>query len=405
MKAMTKNNLFQLYKRFYAVDTPILFNVNRVTEANYNKRALLIYLAKPFLIKDDDPLFLLHQNLRRCKHIAAVLDGFGYIVDVTDRGNPSIEAAQDYDLVISDRADLQVANDHFGENAIKIFLATTDHHAVHNKSLQRRHALLHKRRNREVVIRREYPEALPFVIQSDAIIGVGNEFTMNTWKYSFEGPIYFFNNCGVKKARLPLAAKDFGRVRKNFLFFASRSQIQKGLDLLLEIFPKHPDLHLYVCSPFEFEEDFCACYYKELFETANIHPTGWVEVGSPEFYELTDNTAYIIHPTCSEGQPGAVIQCMYSGLIPIVTKEAGIDTEDFGITFSDDSLEEIEKVIVEVSRQPESWHLEQSIKTRKVAEEKYSESALINRWRDILGEILTTKNSAYRRKNMIEPCV
>lgn len=52
---------------------------------------------------------------------------------------------------------------------------------------------------------------------------------------------------------------------------------------------------------------------------------------------------------------------MYSGLIPIVTKEAGIDTEDFGITFSNDSLDEIERVIVEVSELPEDWHSEHSI--------------------------------------------
>jgi hypothetical protein len=51
-------------------------------------------------------------------------------------------------------------------------------------------------------------------------------------------------------------------------------------------------------------------------------------------------------------------------------------------------LEEIERVIVEVSQKSEDWHRERSIKTCKVAEEKYSEEAFINRWRDILNEIL-----------------
>jgi glycosyltransferase involved in cell wall biosynthesis len=77
----------------------------------------------------------------------------------------------------------------------------------------------------------------------------------------------------------------------------------------------------------------------------------------------------------------------------VVTREAGIDTEDFGITFSNDSIEEIERVILEVSQLPETWHRERSIKTRKVSEEKYSEDAFMNRWRNILAEILKGSES------------
>jgi glycosyltransferase involved in cell wall biosynthesis len=157
---------------------------------------------------------------------------------------------------------------------------------------------------------------------------------------------------------------------------------------LLEIFPKYPDLHLYICSEFAKEADFCSCYHKELHETPNIHPIGWITVNGPKYDELVKKCAFVIHPTCSEGQPGSVVQCMYSGLIPLVTKETGIDTEDFGITFEGDGLEEIERVILEVSRQPESWHRERSIRTRKVSEKKYSEDAFMERWRNMLGEIL-----------------
>ena len=79
---------------------------------------------------------------------------------------------------------------------------------------------------------------------------------------------------------------------------------------------------------------------------------------------------------------------MYSGLIPLVTRESGIDTEDFGITFPDDSLAVIERVILEVSQMSDSWHRERSIRTRKVSEEKYSEDAFMDRWRYMLAEIL-----------------
>ena len=89
-------------------------------------------------------------------------------------------------------------------------------------------------------------------------IAFGNEFATGTWREVFGGPIYSFNNYGFNGPEFPLDSKDFSAARRNFLFFASKSQVQKGLDLLLEIFPRHPDLHLYVCSEFEKEGDFCA---------------------------------------------------------------------------------------------------------------------------------------------------
>jgi glycosyltransferase involved in cell wall biosynthesis len=128
-------------------------------------------------------------------------------------------------------------------------------------------------------------------------------------------------------------------------------------------------------------------YRKELYNTPNIHPTGWIEVNSALYNRLVDRCAYVIHPTCSEGQPGSVVQCMYSGLIPLVTKWAGIDTEDFGVTF-DDSLEALERAVVTVSQLPGEWHRQHGIRTRQVAEEKYSEDAFINRWREILAEMV-----------------
>jgi hypothetical protein len=229
---------------------------------------------------------------------------------------------------------------------------------------------------------------MPYVTQSDAIICFGNEFVMNSWKEVFTGPIYRFNNYGFKETEVLLDSKDFRTARENFLFLASGSQMQKGLDLLLEIFPQHPNLHLYVCSDFKGEDDFCSCYQKELYHTPNIHPIGRVRVNGPEFYDLVRKCAYVICPSCSEGQSGSVVQGMYSGLIPMVTRETGVDTGDFGITFSDDSLREIERVVVAVSRLPESWHREHSVKTRKISEEEYSEDAFVRRWRGILGELL-----------------
>jgi glycosyltransferase involved in cell wall biosynthesis len=380
---------------------PAVYNVNEAVEAGDDKRALLIYLVKPFLLGATDSQLLIHQNSRQCRRIAALLGEFGYIVDAIDIRDKQFVPSRKYDLVISNKVDLVGMEAYFQEPAVKIYLASVTNHRVHNRSLRSRHERLAGRRGCNIEMRRVYPEVMPYVKMSDAIVGFGNTAIMGTWRELFQGPIYPFNNYGFKETPFLFSGKDFAAARKHFLFFTSGSQVQKGLDLLLEIFPKLPHLHLYICSGFKDESDFCKCYHKELYETPNIHTVGWIEVNSPEYDALVRRCAYVIHPTCSDGQSGSVVQCMYSGLIPLVTREAGIDTEDFGLTFSDDSLDEIERVVRDVSQRPEEWHRERSIKTRKAAEEKYSEDAFLTRWRRILAEIIHGAETS--RRGWIEP--
>jgi glycosyltransferase involved in cell wall biosynthesis len=366
--------------------TVTLLNVNGAAEP-HGKRALFAWRDTPLLISDASPEFMRHQNLRQCRQIASLLGELGYVVDVADVKDREFRPPKKYDLVISTWVDSGYMDSACGRDAVKIFLAPTLCNLAHNRNLRKRHRRLRERRRFRVGFRKLITEKMPDIPKSDAIMVFGNQYIANTWKEVFAGPIYPFNNYGFVETALP-AAKDFASARRNFLFFASRCQIQKGLDLLLEIFRRHPDLHLYVCSFFPMERDFCARYYKELYETPNIHAVGWTWVNSPEYDQLVRQCASVIVPSCSEGQAGSVVQCMYSGLIPLVTREVGIDTEDFGMTFSDDGIEEIERVVLEVARRPESWHRDHSLKTREVAEKSYSEEAFLKRWREVLTRVL-----------------
>jgi glycosyltransferase involved in cell wall biosynthesis len=261
-------------------------------------------------------------------------------------------------------------------------------HKIHNRNVRSRYKNIRLRRNSELIIREQRQEFLSFVEIADSLIGFGNEFIMDSWHEDFNIKTFPFNNYGFKSTQF--LTKNFTTARKNFFFLASGSQVLKGLDLLLEIFPKHPKLNLYICSSFNNEPDFIKCYYKELYRTSNIHPIGWISITSPKFLELVKQCAYVISPSCVEGQPGAVVQCMHAGLIPVVTKETGIETEDFGVTFKNDSLEELETTITRLSKLPITWHKNHSQLTRKIALEKYSEKSFINRWREILSEIKYT---------------
>ena len=358
---------------------------------------MLVYLATPFLTPPESPWFLGHQNRRRCLLLAKLLDEFGYVVDVADSNDvrrKKFRARHRYDLILSARVEADYLRYTLQPGARKIFLATTMEHRNHNRNLQRRHEMLASRRGISVPLRRQYSEQMTFAEMADAIVGVGNSESVLTWSQTSKAKLYSFNNHVHEVASLAATQdKDFTVASRNFLFMASGSQVQKGLDLLLEVFPRHPRLGLYVCSGFFREPEFCDCYHKELFETANIHPIGWIEVGGPGFHELAQKCAFVIAPSCSEGQVGSVAHCMAAGLIPLVTREAGIDTEDFGVTVADDSIDEIERVILELAAMSDGWLRERSRAARKAAQNSYSETEFFRRWREILGEVLADRAS------------
>jgi len=224
---------------------------------------------------------------------------------------------------------------------------------------------------------------MSFLKNANAIVMIGNKVIADSWKNGFTKDIYLINNyCFSDIAISPHIIST--TTKNNFLYFASSGNVLKGLDWLLEIFPRHPELHLTICGDFLKEDDFLKCYSKELFATRNINPIGWVNLFSNSYKKIIANNTFIIHPSCAEGQPGSVLQCMQAGLIPIVTKNCGIDTEDFGFTLNEDSLEELEKLIKRVTNLSILELQELQQKMLIALKIKFSESAFIVNWTNIL---------------------
>lgn len=219
-----KYSLFRLYNNFKTIiksgkNYSVIYNVNGVDEARYTKRALLIYITEPFFHKDDSPG---HQNRRQVKQIAGLLDESGYIVDVVDIRDRKYRPSKNYDIVICNRvSDIPLKND-----AIRIYLTTALCHKAHNENLRKRHERLHKRRGCRIQLRRVYPETIPYVLKSDAIIGIGNA---STWNEVYKGPIYHFNNYGFKETEFLISSKNLITARKNFLFFCKRKPGAEGV--------------------------------------------------------------------------------------------------------------------------------------------------------------------------------
>ena len=156
--------------------------------------------------------------------------------------------------------------------------------------------------------------------------------------------------------------------------------IHKGLDLVLDAFAEMPEYHLTVCGPLQYEKEFVKAYYKELYQTPNIHTIGRIDVNSPEFIKITRNCLGLIHPSCSEGGGGSVIQCMHAGLIPIVSYESSVDVYDFGVILNDCSVDEIKRSIQNISRlsseelrtmSRKAWEYARATHTRERFAEEY----------------------------------
>jgi hypothetical protein len=366
---------------------PIVSDVNHSAGKVRRRRALLVYLTEPFLLKETDPIFYWHQNFRQSRQIAAMLDEFGYQVDVADIRTRRFPASAAYNLLISHNGQLGESSRLLCPRGQRIYLSTGMGHRIHNYNIRRRYAELAGRRGRLLQVRQLNEEQMPFLVEANAIVGFGNELTRATWREEFSGPIWSFPNYAFRETEYIHRETDFNEINRNFLFFASWSQVGKGLDLLLEVFAKHPNLHLYICSAFKKEADFCRCYRQELFATPNIHPVGMVRAHSEEFYRIVRQCTFVILPTAAESQVGSVLQCMAAGLIPLVSKEAGIDVEDFGIDLKGCRIAEIDAAVNQATASHVGELRERSAKARLACETIYSEDAFKKKWLEILAAI------------------
>lgn len=135
------------------------------------------------------------------------------------------------------------------------------------------------------------------------------------------------------------------RFCNKFLVFGAEGFIHKGIDILIEIFNKHPDWTLHLCGS-NIKADSKKCYYT-LGE--NIIEHGFVCVDSDEFMNLAETCTFVILLSCSEAAPTGVLTCMRHGMIPIVLNDLGMEIynkycfvlNDFHIDYCEQEINKI----------------------------------------------------------------
>lgn len=313
---------------------------------------LLSYLNEPFLLKKGESFPNNHTNYYECWQIANTFLDLGYNVDVVHSYNNKFVPTDKYDIFIGHRNQYERIAKMMGADCLKIAHLDTAHWVYNNYATNKRSLDLQKRRG--VTICRCSQRIIEYNLAiecADFATVMGNEFTMNTYKYANK-PMF----------RIPISTcdmypwpetKNFEKCRNNYLWFGSSGMVHKGLDLVLETFKDMPEYNLTICGPVEKESYFVAAYYKELYQCPNIHTIGWINTSSSDFVNILNNCIGIIYPSCSEGCSGGVVSCMHGGLIPIVSYESAVDVVDeYGVILKYSSIAEIKASIKMISDLP-----------------------------------------------------
>lgn len=384
MRRVHKHIIKPSPKRLYGIDL-------RHDKAELlKKRALLSYIVHPFGISKDNQRFHRHINIWRAPEIVRILNGLGYLTDIVDYTDEKFVPANEYDLFIGHGGfNFTKIADKLAANTTKIYFTTNCYWKFSNQQNSARCAALRERRGVVLPIDRFLnPGEEEALLIADGVIGIGSDFSRRTYEHF--SPIIMVNNTALFDDYYEHHDKDFQKGKQHFLYFAGQGNVRKGLDLLLEAFVEL-EQHLWICS--FIDNKFPDVYSEELHNYSNIHLVGMVQPRSAKFYEIMGTCNYVILPSCSEGQPHSVIECMNQGLIPIVSRPCGLDVEDYGMILNTCTIEEIKQVVLKCVALSVSQCKVMFDKTREVIKNDFSENGFRNNMKNALLQLTTSQKS------------
>jgi glycosyltransferase involved in cell wall biosynthesis len=300
-------------------------------------RVALFYVIDPWLYPEQRERHY-HTNRWECATMVETFLEAGMAVDVVDYEARSYRPPPDCTIAIDTEHSFGLFHAQLPAGCRKIYHAPTSHWLHWNQAELRRLDAIRNRRGVALRPRRQLPPN-PGIELADLGTYVGNRFTAET--YAFAGkPMHRIPISTVtREDAFPI--RDIDRIRRRFLWFGSVGLAHKGLDLALEAFARMPDLELTVAGAVSLDQDFVAAYDRELRQTPNIRNLDWIDVTAPSFHQLMREHIGVVYPSCAEGGAGSVICCMHSGVLPVVTYEASIDTGDFGLLTGGDSVDDV----------------------------------------------------------------
>jgi glycosyltransferase involved in cell wall biosynthesis len=357
-------------------------------------RALYSYIIDPFYFFKNDKRFNGHTNRWESFIIPYALKDLGYIVDIIHFLDTKFVPTEKYDFVFDMYQNLSNWHPNLSKSTKRILHATGSYNPYGNQAEKNRIVNLQKRKPGAIYSPKRQVEKISEYIHSleiaDHIILMGNETTLSTYPEKFHNKTSLIHATASPLKHIK-KQQEFVPDKKEFLWFFGCGAIHKGLDLLVEIFSKHPELKLNIIGSIdgEREKEFFKIYEKEFRECKNIKYHGYLQPSSKKFFNVIKNVFCFIAPSASEGMSPACITCMQAGLFPIISKNCGITLpKNIGLYLKDCSIEEIEKSILRVYNMKKT-ELENQIKiSQQYALIEFSRENFIKNMKAIFEKIL-----------------
>jgi hypothetical protein len=392
MKKLIKSKfplLFDGIRKIYLKNKKVVNYFN----TKHTKNALLSYITYPFTKGQS----LSHTNYYEALSHARILNELGFNVDIVDYDYSGKIDFKKYEVLVG-----------FGEPFVSYFKSGFTHIKTINYGTGMENTYtnyISLKRIKEVYLTKKvwlfdsarYIEKtwMPGTILVDAILALGNNVCVESYAKYYDGIIYSIPGLFYKtqNAYGILKDSDVKIVKNNYLWFGSSGLVRKGLDLVLEVFAKHPELKLHICGPIKNEPDFEKLYFKELFQTHNIINHNFVDISSRLFKEILHDCAFVIFPSCMEGGSPSTLTAVGNGaLIPIVTKETTIST-GFEIWINEISVEGVEKALRKAMELTEDKIVELRRRNLEYVLNHHSQENYYKELKKAICEILGVKNA------------
>lgn len=201
---------------------------------------------------------------------------------------------------------------------------------------------------------------------ADVIMQIGSSYTVATYPEKLADKIMLIDQSSQGRI---IEDKEYASENEYF-FMGSGGNILKGVSLLLEYFSKHPQLKLNIVGPIE--DDFMQAMSSLITDNITLH--GFVNMKSDKMYEIASRCNFMIYPSGTEGGcPGAVINGMKMGLVPIVTPWAAFDgLEDCGFIMKEWTTSSLAKGIEWSLALSKDDIISKSNSARSISSEKFT---------------------------------
>jgi glycosyltransferase involved in cell wall biosynthesis len=354
-------------------------------QAKPQGRVLVSYLATPVPLKQGSRHSLGHSNFRECAEIVLIFNRLGYVVDLVAWDDATFIPLKEYDAVFDIHRNLQR---YAPVQARKIFHVTGSNPPFSNAAEMERIRNLEKRRGARLMPRRGVAPADLDTFEdnlalADTVTLIGNQVTAATFPESARQKLQLVPATGSFLPRMR-APEDFHDC-KEYLWFNGSGAVHKGLDLVLELFARHPELVLHVVGPYQKEQDFAREYRRELTDLPNIRSHGYLLPSSEKFLKIADRVTAFISPSCSEGISTSAITCMQYGMLPILSRNSGITLSDsMGVLLEECSPVALEDALLCVCRKSGGELKEMLRESQRYALETYSMAAFSSAMNGVL---------------------